>query len=143
MSDKTVTRAHLTDIIYREIGLSHAESSDLVDSVFEEITKALESGDSVKLSSFGTFNIREKKERIGRNPKTKEEVPISARRVVTFHASNILTKKVNNETPTASELSEEEQSSGYAPEEESPSTDFSTSSDTGEVDSGGNTGENW
>jgi integration host factor subunit alpha len=142
MSDKTITRAHLTDIIYREIGLSHAESADLVDSVFEEITAALETGDTVKLSSFGTFSIRQKKERIGRNPKTKEEVPISARKVVTFHASNILTKKVNNETPTSLDISGEEQSANYS-SEVSQGAGFLNPSDTGGVDSGGSTGENY
>lgn len=102
MNDQTVTRAHLTEIIYREIGLSHAESADLVDVVFEELSKALERGQDVKISSFGSFKLRSKKQRIGRNPKTKVEVPIKARRVVTFHASNLLTKNINNATPGTS-----------------------------------------
>lgn len=92
----TLTRAHLADEIYRELGLSHAESADLVDHMFEEMTEALEAGENVKLSSFGTFEIRNKNERMGRNPKTKEEIPISARRVVSFHPSNILNDKVND-----------------------------------------------
>ena len=124
--DKTITRAHLTDIIYREIGLSHAESADLVDAVFEQVIGALERGESVKLSSFGTFSIRNKKQRIGRNPKTKQEVPISARRVVTFHASNILTKRINNEAPPASQTQAKP----------------STSSTSGGV-TGGSTDQNW
>jgi integration host factor subunit alpha len=93
---KTITRLDLTEAVYREIGFSHAECADLVDSVLDELSKALERGESVKLSSFGSFKVRKKKERIGRNPKTKVEVPITARRVVTFHASNIMTKKINN-----------------------------------------------
>ena len=94
---KTLTRADLADVVYRELGLSHAESSDIVDAVIEEIVSALEANDVVKLSSFGTFHIRNKNQRIGRNPKTKEEIPISARKVVTFHASNILMSHINPE----------------------------------------------
>ena len=93
---KTITRADIADSVYEQIGISHAESSDLVDAVIEEIVSTLEKGEEVKLSSFGTFEIRKKKERMGRNPKTKKEIPISARNVVTFHASNILTKRINN-----------------------------------------------
>lgn len=92
---RTLTRAEIADVVYKELGLSHAESADMVDSIFEEVSRALENGDSVKLSSFGTFGVRNKKARMGRNPRTKEEIPISARRVVTFHSSNILTKKIN------------------------------------------------
>ncbi|NDF12194.1 MAG: integration host factor subunit alpha [Proteobacteria bacterium] len=92
---KTLTRADLTEAVYREIGFSHTECADLVDSVMEEVIKGLERGESVKLSSFGTFKVRQKKQRIGRNPKTKVEVPITARRVVSFHASNIMIKRVN------------------------------------------------
>jgi integration host factor subunit alpha len=92
---KTITRADIADSVYEQLGISHAESSDLVDAVIEEVVSTLEKGEEVKLSSFGTFEIRQKKERMGRNPKTKEEIPISARSVVTFHASNILTKRIN------------------------------------------------
>jgi len=77
------------------VGLSRNESANLVDSVFSEILTSLIKGDDVKISSFGTFIVREKKERIGRNPKTGEEVPITARSVVTFRASNVLKSKVN------------------------------------------------
>ena len=134
--NKTITRAHLTDIIYREIGLSHAESADLVDSVFEEIIQALENDESVKLSSFGTFSIREKKQRIGRNPKTKEEVPISARKVVTFHSSNILTKRINSENTSDSPVETQTDIEDYANE--------STQSGFGGDDQGGNTeNNNW
>lgn len=92
----TITRADLANSIYQELGLSHAESGEIVDAVIEEVVLGLLAGEQVKLSSFGTFKVRNKKQRIGRNPKTKQEVPISARRVVTFHSSNILTKRINN-----------------------------------------------
>ncbi len=94
---KTLTRADLSNAVYREIGLSLSESTDLVDAVIEEISVALEQGDTVKLSSFGTFKLRFKKQRVGRNPKTGVEVPISPRTVLSFNASNILKNKVNND----------------------------------------------
>ena len=81
--------------MFKNVGLSRNESANLVDSVFSEILTSLIKGDDVKISSFGTFIVREKKERIGRNPKTGEEVPITARSVVTFRASNVLKSKVN------------------------------------------------
>ncbi len=92
---KTITRADLAEVVYRELGLSHTESAEIVDTFVEEIVQSLENNDSVKLSSFGTFRIREKNARVGRNPKTKEEMPISARKVVTFHSSNVLNKLIN------------------------------------------------
>jgi integration host factor subunit alpha len=92
---KTLTRADLSNAVYREIGLSLSESTDLVDAVIEEISGALEKEELVKLSSFGTFKVRAKKQRIGRNPKTGIEVPISPRKVLSFNASNILKNKVN------------------------------------------------
>ena len=93
--DKTTTRSTLSEAVFKNVGLSRNESSALVDSVFNEILKSLIEGDDVKISSFGTFIVRNKKERIGRNPKTGEEVPITARSVVTFRASNVLKSKVN------------------------------------------------
>ncbi len=93
--DKTTTRSTLSEAVFKNVGLSRNESSNLVDSVFSEILSSLVKGDDVKISSFGTFIVREKKERIGRNPKTGEEVPITARSVVTFRASNVLKSKVN------------------------------------------------
>ena len=81
--------------MFKNVGLSRNESATLVDSVFSEILNSLITGDDVKISSFGTFVVRQKKERIGRNPKTGEEVPITARSVVTFRASNVLKSKVN------------------------------------------------
>ena len=92
---KTTTRSTLSEAVFKNVGLSRNESASLVDSVFDEILKRLISGDDVKISSFGTFVVRKKSERIGRNPKTGEEVPISARSVVTFRASNVLKSKVN------------------------------------------------
>ena len=94
--DKTTTRSSLSEAVFKNVGLSRNESSALVDSVFNEILKSLIEGDDVKISSFGTFIVRNKKERIGRNPKTGEEVPITARSVVTFRASNVLKSRVNN-----------------------------------------------
>ena len=93
--DKTTTRSTLSEAVFKNVGLSRNESANLVDSVFSEILSSLIKGDDVKISSFGTFIVREKKERIGRNPKTGEEVPITARSVVTFRASNVLKSKVN------------------------------------------------
>lgn len=92
---KTLTRADLTEAVYKEIGFSYSESSELVDQVFEEVVKCLEEGNDVKLSSFGSFKVRQKKARVGRNPKTKVSAKISARTVVTFHASNMLKKRIN------------------------------------------------
>jgi integration host factor subunit alpha len=95
MSQTTLTRADLSNAVYREIGLSLSESTQLVDAVLEEVSAALANGEQVKLSSFGTFKLRRKKERIGRNPKTGVEVPITPRTVLSFNASNILKQSVN------------------------------------------------
>lgn len=99
MSTTTLTRADLSNAVYREIGLSLSESTGLVDSVLEEVAAALAEGHSVKLSSFGTFKLRRKKERVGRNPKTGVEVPITPRTVLSFNASNILKNSVNPGMP--------------------------------------------
>jgi len=96
MEGNTVTRAYLTDSIYKEFGYSRAECSDLVDAVLEEMNTGLEEEGEVKISSFGTFKVKNKKPRLGRNPKTKKEVPISARKVVSFYVSNLLKKRVNS-----------------------------------------------
>ncbi|MCD6035551.1 MAG: integration host factor subunit alpha [Rickettsiales bacterium] len=92
----TLTRAALTDAIYKEIGLSLAESASLVDDVLETVIIALEAGEDVKISSFGSFRRRQKNARIGRNPKTKQEAVITPRTVVTFHASNLLKQYLND-----------------------------------------------
>ncbi len=86
----TLTKAELADLLFEQLGLNKREAKDMVERFFEEIRIALESGDSVKLSGFGNFQLREKPQRPGRNPKTGEEIPITARRVVTFHASQKL-----------------------------------------------------
>ena len=107
--DKTTTRSTLSEAVFKNVGLSRNESANLVDSVFSEILTSLIKGDDVKISSFGTFIVRDKKERIGRNPKTGEEVPITARSVVTFRASNVLKSKVNtkNKVNTTEQLNNE------------------------------------
>ncbi len=92
---KTLTRADLSNSVYKQIGLSLQECNMLVDAVIEEISLSLEQGKSVKLSSFGTFNLRVKKQRMGRNPKTGVEVPITPRTVLSFNASNLLKANVN------------------------------------------------
>lgn len=95
MAGKTTTRADLTEAVYRSLGISRNESSYFVERILEEISAAIERGETVKISSFGTFSVRDKKLRIGRNPKTGEEVPITPRRVVTFHASHVLKDQIN------------------------------------------------
>ena len=95
MSDHTVTRADLSEAVYQEVGLSRNESSELVESVLNEISDALVRGEMVKISSFGSFTVRQKGQRIGRNPKTGEEVPILPRRVLVFRASHVLKNRIN------------------------------------------------
>jgi len=95
MTTKTLTRADLSASIYREIGLSLSEATAVVDAVIDEVIEGLASNETVKLSSFGTFSLRRKKQRVGRNPKTGVEVPITPRTVLSFNASNILKKEVN------------------------------------------------
>ncbi|ROH84531.1 integration host factor subunit alpha [Pseudomethylobacillus aquaticus] len=90
----TLTKADLADLLFERVGLNKREAKDMVEAFFEEIRVALEAGDSVKLSGFGNFELRQKSERPGRNPKTGEEIPITARRVVTFHTSQKLKSKV-------------------------------------------------
>lgn len=94
MSGKTITRADLAEAVYRKVGLSRTESAQLVEMVLDEICDAIVRGETVKLSSFATFQVRSKNERIGRNPKTGEEVPILPRKVMTFKASNVLKNKI-------------------------------------------------
>ena len=86
----TLTKAELADLLFEKVGLNKREAKNMVDSFYEEVRAALQSGDGVKLSGFGNFQLREKPQRPGRNPKTGEEVQITARRVVTFHASQKL-----------------------------------------------------
>ena len=95
MADKTLTRMDLSEAVFREVGLSRNESAQLVESVLEQLSDALVRGEQVKISSFGTFSVRDKSARVGRNPKTGEEVPIDPRRVLTFRASHVLKEKIN------------------------------------------------
>ncbi len=97
MTEKTLTRADLSASVYKEIGLSLQECNTLVDAVIDEIALALEENETVKLSSFGTFALRRKKQRVGRNPKTGVEVPITARTVLSFNASNLFKARVNQQ----------------------------------------------
>ncbi len=95
MAARTVTRANLSEAVYQEVGLSRNESAELVESVLNEISDALVRGEMVKLSSFGSFSVRQKGERIGRNPMTGEKVPILPRRVLVFRASHALKSRIN------------------------------------------------
>ena len=95
MSEKTLTRMDLSESVFREVGLSRNESADLVESVLEKISASLVAGEQVKISSFGTFSIRHKNARVGRNPKTGEEAPIPPRRVLTFRPSNLMKDRVS------------------------------------------------
>ena len=94
-SGKTVTRADLSEIVYQRVGLSRTESAELVQSVLDEICEAAARGETVKLSGFGSFVVRSKGKRIGRNPKTGVEVPILPRRVMVFKPSNVLKARIN------------------------------------------------
>jgi len=95
MGERTVTRADLAEAVYRRLGLSRTESASMVEMVLQEICDTIVQGDSVKLSSFGSFVVREKGLRVGRNPKTGREVPIPPRRVTVFKPSNIMTQRIN------------------------------------------------
>jgi integration host factor subunit alpha len=95
MGGKTLTRADLAEAVVRKVGLPRNESQDLVELVLNEISTSLARGDAVKLSSFGSFGIRQKGQRVGRNPKTGKEVPITPRRVLVFRPSNIMKDRIN------------------------------------------------
>ena len=91
----TLTKAELAELLFEQVGLNKREAKDMVETFFDEIRKTLERGEAVKLSGFGNFQLRDKLQRPGRNPKTGEEIPITARRVVTFHASQKLKEMVD------------------------------------------------
>ncbi|MFO1123462.1 MAG: integration host factor subunit alpha [Hyphomicrobiales bacterium] len=95
MTSKTLTRADLSEAVHRQIGLSRSESADLVKSVLDLVSDTLVEGKTVKLSSFGTFMVRQKNGRVGRNPKTGEEVPITPRRVLVFRPSQVMKNVIN------------------------------------------------
>ena len=103
MSEKTLTRMDLSEAVFREVGLSRNESAQLVETVLQHLSDALASGETVKISSFGTFSVRAKSARVGRNPKTGEEVPILPRRVLVFRASHVLKNKINRTMTKASQ----------------------------------------
>ena len=104
MTGRTITRADLSEAVYQKVGLSRTESADLVELVLKHICETLTTGETVKLSSFGSFVVREKGERIGRNPKTGVEVPIEPRRVMVFKPSNVLKARINGaDTPDEAE----------------------------------------
>lgn len=94
MGEKTLTRMDLCEAVFREIGLSRNECSNLVESVLQHMSDTLAAGETVKISSFGTFSVRDKTARVGRNPKTGDEVPISPRRVLTFRPSHLMKDRV-------------------------------------------------
>jgi len=95
MSETTVTRADLSEAVYQEVGLSRNDSAALVETILNEMVDSLTRGETVKISSFGSFSVRQKGQRIGRNPKTGEEVPILPRKVLVFRASHVLKNKIN------------------------------------------------
>ena len=94
MAAKTVTRAQLSEAVYQEVGLSRNESAELVETVLSELANTLVKGETVKISSFGSFIVRQKGGRVGRNPKTGEEVPIEPRRVLVFRPSQVLKDRI-------------------------------------------------
>ena len=96
MPGTTITRSELSEAVYQEVGLSRNESADLFETILSKISDTLASGESVKISSFGSFSVRHKSERMGRNPKTGEEVPISPRRVIVFKPSQVLKNKIGS-----------------------------------------------
>ena len=99
MTSKTLTRADLSEAVHKQVGLSRAESADLVKAILDSMTDTLITGETVKLSSFGTFMVRSKSGRVGRNPKTGEEVPITPRRVLVFRPSQVMKNIINGEEP--------------------------------------------
>lgn len=122
MVNDTITRAQLTEAVYQEMGLSRNESADLVESVLAEMSDSLIRGEMVKLSSFGSFQVRQKGQRMGRNPKTGEEVPILPRRVLVFRPSHVLKKRINDD-PGAT--SEPVSAPSFAPDSAIPESDTS------------------
>lgn len=103
MAGQTITRSQLSEAVYQEVGLSRNESAELLETVLNKISDTLAAGDSVKISSFGSFSVRSKGQRIGRNPKTGEEVPILPRRVLVFRPSQVLKSRISQSDPNRNE----------------------------------------
>ena len=103
MAGATITRSQLSEAVYQEVGLSRNESAELLEAVLGEVSDALARGEPVKISSFGSFTVRQKGQRIGRNPKTGEEVPILPRKVLVFRPSQVLKSLITSSAPTSSE----------------------------------------
>ena len=103
MAGATITRSQLSEAVYQEVGLSRNESAELLEAVLNEVSDALSRGEPVKISSFGSFTVRQKGQRIGRNPKTGEEVPILPRKVLVFRPSQVLKSLITSSTPDRSD----------------------------------------
>ena len=103
MAGQTITRSQLSEAVYQEVGLSRNESAELLETVLNKISDTLATGDSVKISSFGSFSVRSKGQRVGRNPKTGEEVPILPRRVLVFRPSQVLNSRISQSDPNRTE----------------------------------------
>lgn len=132
---RTITRADLAESVYEQVGLSRNESADLVEAVLDEVSATLVKGENVKISSFGSFSVRQKNERVGRNPKTGVEVPIKPRKVIVFRASHVLKDRIN-EGGSAPAPVEEPAAQSYQPSYEAPAQP----AETPQHDGGGHTG---
>ena len=108
MARQTITRSQLSEAVYQEVGLSRNESADLIESVLGKISDTLAQGESVKISSFGSFSVRSKGPRIGRNPRTGEEVPILPRKVLVFRPSQVLKARISSAPIDLADLDEDE-----------------------------------
>ena len=106
MTRQTITRSQLSEAVYQEVGLSRNESAELLESILSKISETLANEESVKISSFGTFSVRRKGQRIGRNPKTGEEVPILPRKVLVFRPSQVLKARISDATIDIPDLDE-------------------------------------
>lgn len=136
MAGNTITRAQLGEAVYQEVGLSRNESGDLVEAVLQEISDALIRGETVKVSSFGSFSVRQKGRRIGRNPKTGEEVPILPRRVLVFRASHVLKSMIDSALSGRRTRAEGQRSAEEA-DEKAPAIGGSVGGGVGEDRGGG------
>jgi integration host factor subunit alpha len=125
LNGKTLTRADLAEAVFEKVGLPRNEAAELVESVLKQIVYALERGEAIKLSSFGSFGLRQKSERVGRNPKTGEVVPITPRQVIVFKASNIMKDRINATLSKPVKPSEAEKPAAGGKSAKSPKADKS------------------